>query len=64
MTNNQTQTCIHCGKDNSQVPLIDFCYKGGDFQICTEHLPVLIHSPHKLTGKLPEAENISPADAH
>jgi hypothetical protein len=24
----------------------------------------LIHSPHKLTGKLPEAENISPADAH
>jgi len=58
----EKQTCIHCGKDNNQVPLIDFSYKGRKFQICTEHLPVLIHSPHDLVGKLPDAENLTPAD--
>jgi len=58
----ENQICIHCGKDNSQVPLIDFSYKGGKFQICTEHLPVLIHNPHNLAGKLPDAENLTPVE--
>ncbi len=62
MTDKQQLTCIHCGKDNSQVPLINFSYQGADYQICTEHLPVLIHNPHNLTGKLPDAENLTAVD--
>jgi len=61
MTEHQN-ICIHCGKDDSQVPLVTFSYKGGEFRICPEHLPVLIHSPGKLTGKLADAENLTPAD--
>ncbi|HDD54878.1 MAG TPA: hypothetical protein ENG59_01375 [Chloroflexi bacterium] len=63
MTGIQNHTCIHCGKADSQVPLIVFNYQGGEFRICTEHLPVLIHNPGDLTGKLPDAENLAPADS-
>jgi hypothetical protein len=59
---NHTPTCIHCEKDQSLVPLVVIKYKGGDFWICTEHFPILIHRPHDLTGKLPDAENIKPGE--
>ena len=58
----ENQTCIHCGKDDSQVPLVVFSYKGEEFRICTEHLPVLLHKPGELTGKLPDAENLAAAE--
>ena len=60
MTENQTFTCIHCGKDDTQVPLIGFYYKGGEHHICTEHLPVLIHNPADLDGKLPDMDKLNP----
>jgi hypothetical protein len=62
MPENQLGHCIHCGRDSSQVPLIVFMYKEGEFQICSEHFPVLIHHPRELTGKLPDAENLNPVD--
>lgn len=62
MTEKQSPTCIQCGRDDSQVPLVVFSYQEGEFRICTEHFPVLIHNPGKLTGKLPNAENLTPAD--
>lgn len=62
MIENQGYTCIHCGRDNTEVPLVVFNYKDGDYRICTEHFPVLIHRPHELTGKLPDAENLNPVD--
>ncbi len=62
MTDTQSTTCIHCGKDNSQAPLVVFHYQDKEFQICTEHFPLLIHNPRKLTGKLPNAENLIPAE--
>lgn len=64
MTEKTQPTCIQCGKDSNQVALIAFSYQGAEYQICTKHLPVLIHNPHSLTGKLPEADKIPPAEAH
>ena len=60
MTENKKPTCIHCDRDNTQVPLVAFIYKDAEAWICTEHIPVLIHDPSKLAGKLPEAENLNP----
>jgi hypothetical protein len=62
MTDNYT--CIHCGRNDSQVPLMPFRYQEQDFLICAEHLPILIHQPGKLSGKLPNAESLTPADHH
>jgi hypothetical protein len=62
MTEQQAPTCIHCGRDDSQVPLVLFRYQEQEFRICAEHFPLLIHQPGKLSGKLPNAENLTPAD--
>ena len=56
------KTCVHCGRDNSLVPLLVFRYKGKKFRICSEHLPVLLHRPHELTGKLADAEKLKPVE--
>jgi hypothetical protein len=62
MTEINKQTCLHCNRDNTQVPLLDFNYKDTQFWICTEHLPILLHRPEELTGKLPDAENLRGVD--
>jgi hypothetical protein len=46
------------------VPLIAFSYRGGTHWICAQHLPVLIHDPIRLVGRLPGAEDLRPADHH
>jgi len=58
----QTHTCIHCGRDDSQVPVLLFYYQGKEHNICTEHLPVLIHKPKELTGKLPDMDKLNPVE--
>jgi hypothetical protein len=58
----QTHTCIHCGRDDSQVPVVVFYYKDQEHHICTEHFPVLIHRPTELTGKLPDMDKLNPVD--
>jgi hypothetical protein len=62
MTELDKQTCLHCDRDNNQVPLLKLKYKDTQFWICTEHLPVLLHRPEELTGKLPDAENLRGVD--
>jgi hypothetical protein len=62
MNGGQTPTCIHCGKDENQVPLVSIHYQEGKYWICTEHFPILIHNPAQLSGKLPNAETLSPAE--
>jgi hypothetical protein len=62
MPENQTPHCIHCGRDDSQVPLLVLLYKGSQFQICSEHLPILLHNPAKLSGKLAGADSLLPAE--
>jgi hypothetical protein len=58
------KTCIYCDQDSSQVPLIQFVFKQEEAWICPQHLPILIHKPAKLAGKLPGAETLTSAQGH
>lgn len=61
--NNPTyQICLACGRGDSETPLIQLAYRGSAIWICPQHLPVLIHDPAQLIGRLPGAENLTPAD--
>ena len=61
MTDSQAR-CLACDRDGSQVPLLSFEYQGELRRICPQHLPILIHEPSQLVGRLPGAEDLSPAD--
>lgn len=50
-------TCIYCERSENEVPLIQLKYHGENLSICPQHLPILIHHPEQLAGKLPGAEN-------
>jgi hypothetical protein len=54
--------CAFCSRDTNQVPLIALRYRQVDAWICPQHLPILIHDPVQLIGKLGGAENLSPAE--
>jgi hypothetical protein len=57
--------CIQCDRTSDEAPLMLFEFKGEQYAICPEHLPILIHQPAKLEGKLPEAGSWhSGRDAH
>jgi hypothetical protein len=51
-------SCLACQATQDQAPLIQLLFKGQTYYICAEHFPTLIHSPQKLAGKLPGAENL------
>jgi len=59
-----TKGCIACGRGKDIVPLLTIEYRDSRFQICSQHLPVLIHDPGQLTGRLEGAEDLSPSDIH
>jgi hypothetical protein len=62
---NQTKpVCIACGKDSEQVPLMAFIYQEGEYHICPQHLPILIHKPAQLADRLPGLELIKPPEGH
>ena len=61
---NPRPQCLVCKQDDSAVPLITLTYQAQTLHICPQHLPVLIHDPAKLTGLLPGAENMRPAEHH
>lgn len=56
--------CLMCHRDANQTPLITLEYRGATLRICPQHLPVLIHDPAKLIGRLPGAEHLKPAEHH
>ncbi|MAE64514.1 MAG: hypothetical protein CMJ18_09620 [Phycisphaeraceae bacterium] len=58
------KSCLACGRDDGETPLINLQYRGESIWICPQHLPVLIHDPARLIGTLPGAENLRPADHH
>ena len=60
----KTKHCLLCGRDTTQTPILTLDYRNTQFCICPQHLPVLIHDPSQLIGKLPGAENLRPADIH
>ena len=57
-----TPTCLACGRDDRETPLVRLLYQGAELHICPQHLPVLIHNPVELVGKLPGAERLAPAE--
>jgi len=56
------ETCIYCERSSDEVPLIALRAQGQDAWICPQHLPILIHKPHLLAGKLPGAENLASSE--
>lgn len=65
MTNtNPTRVCLFSGRDETQTPLVALHYQGEIWYISPQYLPLLIHDPQRLIGKLPGAEKLQPADHH
>ena len=64
MTPSDAKQCLACGRGPEQTPLIPLEYRGAALWICPQHLPVLIHEPSQLVGRLPGAEGLRPADHH
>lgn len=56
--------CVACDRDSNTVPLLSLDYRGKTVRICPEHLPILIHDPGRLVGRLEGAESLRPADTH
>ncbi|HNS01718.1 MAG TPA: hypothetical protein PKM78_04980 [Anaerolineae bacterium] len=59
--NDATFTCLNCGRPETAGPLVALRYNGGQTWICSQCLPVLIHHPQRLVGRLAGAENLAPA---
>lgn len=53
-----TPKCVFCDATSQEMPLVVLKYQEQDYWICAQHLPVLIHEPSKLVGKLPGAEKM------
>lgn len=64
MTDEKAPVCLACGRDASVTPLLSLAYRGSTLWICPQHLPVLIHDPAQLIGRLPGAENLKAAEHH
>ena len=64
MRDDTNQQCLACERGSDVTPLIPLEYRGERLWICPQHLPVLIHDPTRLAGKLAGAERMRPADHH
>jgi hypothetical protein len=53
-----TPYCVACERTSEQVPLLQIIFRDQVAWICPQHLPILIHKPQELAGKLPGAENL------
>lgn len=56
--------CVACARSSDEVPIVRIEYRGELVGICPQHLPILIHDPTRLTGKLAGAESMEAADHH
>ena len=57
--------CLNCGQTEQERPLLTIKFQGNEIYICPQCLPVLIHKPANLAGKLPGAEKFgAPAEHH
>lgn len=53
---NSTQQCLNCNRAETEIPLVGLRYAGNEAWICSQCLPVLIHHPEELAGKLDGAD--------
>ncbi len=56
------KTCLNCDRTEVQIPLLGMQFRGETIQICPQCLPLLIHKPEKLVGKLPGMDILKPAE--
>jgi hypothetical protein len=64
MSDEKSKLCLACERDSATTPLIGLEYRGEQLWICPQHLPILIHDPGQLVGRLAGAENMRPAEHH
>ena len=57
-------TCLACNRSQRDVPLVSLVYQGSPHWICPQNLPLLIHDPARLAGKLDGAETMEPSEHH
>ena len=57
-----TPRCLYCEQSSHDVPLVALRYGDDALWICPLHLPLLIHNPARLVGKLPGAEKLVAAE--
>jgi hypothetical protein len=57
----QVKNCLNCNRSENEIPLITLTYSSRPAFICSFCLPLLIHHPDQLIGKLEGAEKIPPA---
>jgi hypothetical protein len=62
--NQNKPVCIACAADSERVPLLAFTFQGGQYHICPQHLPILIHKPAQLADRLPGLEELGPSEGH
>jgi hypothetical protein len=55
---NEVKHCLNCNVTENEIPLINLNFAGRKEFICSRCLPILIHSPQKLVGKLDGADKI------
>jgi len=60
MDNNQELYCVNCERTVEQVPLLSILHRDGAAYICPQCLPILIHKPYALAGKLGGVESLQP----
>jgi len=54
--------CLNCNRSENEIPLVTLTYSAKPAYICSHCLPLLIHHPEQLIGRLEGAENIPPAE--
>ena len=57
-------SCLACGETSDRIPIVQIHYQGHEIGICPRHLPILIHDPTQLAGRLAGAEQMEAADHH
>jgi len=62
--NETNRVCIYCQRGPDEIPLVSFVFRDTETWICSQHLPILIHQPARLAGKLPGAENLKGLEGH
>lgn len=58
MSNSHTHTCLNCERSEEVIPLVALRYQGQEAWICSHCLPMLIHQPQRLAGKLANADTL------
>ena len=58
MESHNEKHCLVCQQNEQAVPLVRVDFKGSQYWICPQHIPVLIHDPQKLEGLLPGAKDM------